>query len=313
MSEFRSFSLSDVTDVDEDPEGFVRDVREAGDETETRSRVHCVRWSPQNNDIVVMKEVHLWEEDTVTTDVHAIAARINQLQSSTRGTASASCFVQYLALHVDTPHHYQWLLSRCGPSLRTLLDRRTTLPCFNELCVKQILRCVLTALHHLHSVCAFVHGDVSLGNIFTRLSFQEDSTVSLGDLEVLAPLGAEPDGSPGTLLYTSPERLQGDSLPHSAQDDVWAFGIVAYQLLTGNSKAHPWCGDHTPISSPDSFWTLLDAMHQARDLASLAYLQETSLAESCPEALPVVATCLAWEPRDRPSAAALLQHPWLSV
>ncbi|KPI89727.1 putative protein kinase [Leptomonas seymouri] len=312
MSALPVFSLNDITDVDEDPEDFVRPVREVGDASGRRSRVHCVRWSPQD-DVVVMKEVHLWEEDTVTPDVLTIAARIGQLQSSTCGTTAASYFVRYLALHIDTPHHYQWLLSRCGPTLKALLDRSTTQPSFNELRCKHILRGVLMALDHLHNTCAFVHGDVSLSNIFTRLSFSEDHQVSLGDLETLAPLGADPSGSSGTLLYISPERLRECSLPYAVQDDIWAFGITAYQLLIGSSKTHPWCGDHVASTSPDNFWAFLDAMNRMQGIPSLEYLRETSLAERCPKALPVVAACLSWEPCDRPSTSDLLKHPWFCM
>jgi hypothetical protein len=313
MNALESFSLSDIADVDKDPDGFVRPVRETEDAAEKRSRVHCVRWA-RRSDVVVLKEVHLWAEDTVTCDVHTTAAHISELQASTRGTHTAAFFVQYLAVHIDTPHHYQWLLSCCGPPLKVLLGRSTAHPCFDEARCKLILRCVLTALNHLHTVCGFVHGDVSLGNIFTSLSFDSDSHVVLGDLEALAPLGATPAGSPGTLLYTSPERLRDSSLPCSAHDDIWAFGVVAYQLLTGSScKAHPWCRDRTGNAVPDNFWALLDAMDRVRDTPSLQCLQETPLAMCSHDALRVVAACLSWQPAERPAASALLQHPWFDM
>ena len=313
MGELPTFSLSDITDVNEEQEGFVRPLREPGDAAVRRSRVHCVRWSSLPERVVVMKEVHLWEEDTVTSNVHTIAAHIARLQSSTHGLAVASYFVEYLAMHVDTPHHYQWLLSRCGPPLKTLLDRSTTRPCLSENCCKHVLHCVLTALHHLHDVCGLVHGDVSLGNIFIDLAFEESSDVLLGDLETLTPLGAAPSSFPGTPLYTAPERLQNSSLACAAHDDVWAVVITAYQLLTWViSKAHPWFSDHLSDGAADDFWTFLDALNARKALSPLEYLQKTPMATCSRDALAVVAACLSWEPSGRPTASALLQLPWFS-
>lgn len=48
----------------------------------------------------------------------------------------------------------------------------------------------------------------------------------------------------GTLAYMSPEALQGEPLSESA--DVWSYGLLLYELLTGY---HPFYDGSTPIFS----------------------------------------------------------------
>lgn len=315
MSGLPPFTLDDVEEVESHVEGFVRPLhrRGAADAAARRTRVHCVRWLPLNA-VVLMKEVHLWEEDTVTCDVHTIAARIAQLQSSVEATGVSSFFVRYLALHIDTSHHYQWLLSLCGPSLHDLMAADTAAPVFTEAHCRHLLRCVLLALDHLHGVCGSVHGDVSLANILTSATQLESlSDAMLGDLESISPIGAVPCASGTTALYTAPERLEDGAIPLCPSDDVWAFGVMAYQLLTHQAQGHPWLNWYADASHPqENYWQFLNAMSALRDTPSLTYLQESALAACFPAAVPVVAACLSWQSCERPTAEVLLRHPWFA-
>jgi serine/threonine-protein kinase len=96
----------------------------------------------------------------------------------------------------------------------------------------------LRALHHAHTfdfgggVVGLVHRDVSPGNI---LIDEACGFVKLTDFGVAAVLGeAEGEGDNqvvGKVPYMAPEVLLGD--PTDARSDLYALGLVAYELLTG--------------------------------------------------------------------------------
>ncbi|MHB1046227.1 MAG: protein kinase domain-containing protein [Thermoanaerobaculia bacterium] len=95
----------------------------------------------------------------------------------------------------------------------------------------------------------------------------------------------------GTLGYMSPEQVRGE--PVDGRSDLFAFGVLVFELLTGSS---PFAR-----SSPD---TALDAVlnHEPSSLSVLVAGVPERLAQ-------VVAWCLEKQPGKRPaSARALLPH-----
>jgi serine/threonine protein kinase len=96
----------------------------------------------------------------------------------------------------------------------------------------------LRALNHAHrfdfgeGVVGLVHRDVSPGNI---LIDEARGFVKLTDFGVAAVLVGADEGSDnqvvGKVPYMAPETLLGD--PTDARSDLYALGVVAYELLTG--------------------------------------------------------------------------------
>ncbi len=104
---------------------------------------------------------------------------------------------------------------------------------------------IAEALHFAHSR-GIVHRDVKPANVMLAA----DGHVKVMDFGVakrmVAPPGAEdvtagaatatlPGEPTGTLAYMSPEQLRGE--PVDARSDVFAFGVLLHELLTG---AHPF-------------------------------------------------------------------------
>ncbi|MFB7471453.1 serine/threonine-protein kinase [Kitasatospora sp. NPDC056184] len=159
----------------------------------------------------------------------------------------------------------------------------------------RILAEVAAGLRHMHTA-GWVHGDLKPANVL----LMPDGTAKLADFGLTAELDgthayAPPLGSPDHVppeWWSQRTGAHGVALRPSA--DLWAFGVLAHQLLTGG--LHPFLG----------------ATARARSLAALAYARGSAplrLDAALPERWrPLVTACLAADRRRRADVdlAALL-------
>jgi serine/threonine kinase 32 len=69
------------------------------------------------------------------------------------------------------------------------------------------------------------------------LSIDNDGHIVLGDFGIARKLRPEENTIPcddmlGTLAFTAPEMFMGK--PYGREVDLWAFGVMLYELITGN-------------------------------------------------------------------------------
>jgi tRNA A-37 threonylcarbamoyl transferase component Bud32 len=94
------------------------------------------------------------------------------------------------------------------------------------------------ALRYIHSR-AILHGDIKSENIFLVRSAVSRRSVKLLDFGLARQdLGRGTGQVDGTPEYLAPERIQG--LPASTATDIYALGIVFFEMLTGRL---PFTGD----------------------------------------------------------------------
>jgi TolB-like protein/Flp pilus assembly protein TadD len=175
-----------------------------------------------------------------------------------------------------------------GESLRTLLATRGELP-ISE--VVSILRDVARALSYAHAH-GVVHRDIKPDNVL--LSHGAAVVTDFGIAKAISASRTAPGdptltqaGAPiGTPAYMSPEQVAGDpSIDQRA--DVYAFGCVAYELLTGNP----------PFTEPSPQRVLVAHLTETpKPVRELRPETPTSLAS-------LVMRCLEKHPGDRPASA----------
>ena len=180
-----------------------------------------------------------------------------------------------------TDGHIQYLTMElvAGPNLRTVLKSQRALATDHayDLAIQ-----VAEGLQAIHEV-GIVHRDVKPANVM----IDGQGRARLTDFGMAKSLGADvtSDTASGQILgtpeYMSPEQARGK--PVDARSDIYALGIVAYELFTGDV---PFRAD-TPIT------TLLKQIAEPPPM-------DGPRAERIPEAArPVLARALEKEPADR--------------
>lgn len=149
------------------------------------------------------------------------------------------------------------------------LDSRST---------RGVLLQILEGLTYLHAQ-GVVHGDLKPDNVVLGA----DGQLRLVDFGLSSSPGVPARGS-GTDAWLSPQRwLAQHALQHA--DDVWAFGVLVTELLTGKS---PWPA--AAVSRAAFAGVALEPPTLDGELGAIAR------------------ACLAWEPSLRPTAAALAER-----
>ena len=162
------------------------------------------------------------------------------------------------------------------------------------------LLCVTMALADLHRD-GFVHADLKLENILIGRdpgSYEANPALVtlLADFGLTSKYREAPSSGRvgGTPSYSSPEQLLGG--PPTAPMDVWSWGVVAYQLLTGR---HPY------LHLLESMDVLTTAMREPREI-NIDFTRP-GLTE-CPDwLLSTIRSCLQKDPAKRPAMRAILE------
>lgn len=110
-----------------------------------------------------------------------------------------------------------------GDPLRTTLERYRSLSVAETV---NYLKQILCGLEYAHGQ-GIVHRDIKPENIFVL----RDGRIKILDFGLAAPPGEEDLDIHGTLYYASPEQIEGE--PEDARSDIYALGIMAYELLCG--------------------------------------------------------------------------------
>lgn len=150
------------------------------------------------------------------------------------------------------------VMERAVTNLRDLLASGSGNPA--DLNPEQLLAEIGDALAHMHAE-GWVHGDLKPGNIL----IMSDGSARLADFGVTAQIDGTHAYAPriGSSDYLPPEwwteRVGEKGIPLRTTADIWAFGVIAHQVLTGG--LHPFPG----------------AAQQSRAMAAQSYANGTTL------------------------------------
>jgi len=174
-----------------------------------------------------------------------------------------------------------------GGSLQDIVN---TGGCSSESVLAKISYGVLKALEYIHAR-HIVHRDIKPSNILINHA----GDVKVTDFGIVREMDDARDLAHtfvGTANYMSPERIAG--LPYGYASDIWSFGLA---ILTAATGTFPY-GDTT------TYWELLSNLSEKP-------APEPPADRFSPTFIDFIRLCLSKDPATRPSAATLLEHPFL--
>ena len=137
--------------------------------------------------------------------------------------------VRVLDADID-PIHGAFIVYEYVPKARSLKSFRfgSVMPIDR---VARLGATIASAIHVAHKK-GFTHRDLKPSNILLTEQGEPkiiDFGLALGDSELLRHEGS----ASGTVSYMAPEQLEGRTGKIDGRTDVWAIGVILYQMLTG--------------------------------------------------------------------------------
>jgi serine/threonine protein kinase len=169
-------------------------------------------------------------DEAVTSRFIAEARAVNQIRN--RNIVDIFSF----GALADGRHYYVMELLE-GVALDLYLDRAGRLPVQEALPILHVLASAIAAAHE----AGIAHRDLKPGNVFLELDDDGNVYPKVLDFGMAKLLGAAVpavhktrSGTPiGSPRYMSPEQCRGVQVDH--RTDIYAFGCIAYRMLTGVS------------------------------------------------------------------------------
>ena len=110
-----------------------------------------------------------------------------------------------------------------GESLDYMLCRLKSIP--PKLAISFLIQ-ICSGLQYAHKK-GMIHRDINTSNIFVR----QNDRLKILDFGLACPIGTEDFASFGTMAYMAPEQIKSE--PMDQRTDIYALGITAFEMLTG--------------------------------------------------------------------------------
>ncbi|ESW10684.1 hypothetical protein PHAVU_009G229800 [Phaseolus vulgaris] len=242
------------------------------------------------NQFFALKEIQMNIEEPIRKQI-ALELKINQ---------SAQC--PYVVICYQSFYHngvISIILEYMdGGSLEDLLNKVKTIP---ESYLAAICKQVLKGLMYLHHEKYIIHRDFKPSNLLINHRGEVKIT-DFGVSIILENTSGQANTFIGTHSYMSPERIAGNQNGYDYKSDIWSLGLILLKCATGQF----------PYAPPDQ----REGWENLFQLIEIIVEKPPPTAPSddfSPEFCSFISACLQKNPRDRPSARDLINHPFINL
>ena len=176
-----------------------------------------------------------------------------------------------------------------------------SIPSENEL--RELLFAVARGLSYLHER-GYIHGDLKPENILVSAGPDYQPRFLIADFGLRALIGSQ--RFQGTAPYIPPEAYRGEDRAFTDRSDVYALGILLYEIASGTRAADQLSDDEfnaLRMKNPDpiKLQNALERLHNAANDANWKSLQLPAFLA------PLLNFCLDPDPNRRPSAWGVME------
>ncbi|KAG4301196.1 hypothetical protein PCK1_002506 [Pneumocystis canis] len=156
---------------------------------------------------------------------------------------------------------------------------------------------LFTRLTYLHSR-GILHRDLKTDNILLDV----DGICKISDFGISKKSKEVYDDNAsmsmqGTIFWMAPEVIQNRKQGYSAKIDIWSLGCLVLEMFAGK---RPWSNDEA-----------IGAMFKLGNMPQAPPIPEDIVLEIKDDALDFLSSCFIVDPSIRPTAQALLKHPFI--
>ncbi|KAG5438735.1 hypothetical protein PCANB_002455 [Pneumocystis canis] len=163
--------------------------------------------------------------------------------------------------------------------------------------IQLFTRQILEGLTYLHSR-GILHRDLKTDNILLDV----DGICKISDFGISKKSKEVYDDNAsmsmqGTIFWMAPEVIQNRKQGYSAKIDIWSLGCLVLEMFAGK---RPWSNDEA-----------IGAMFKLGNMPQAPPIPEDIVLEIKDDALDFLSSCFIVDPSIRPTAQALLKHPFI--
>ena len=185
-----------------------------------------------------------------------------------------------------------------GGNLREVFMQHNTQ--FSEFTVHHIMQQMLDTLKHLHNQKHIVHRDIKPENIMVlkdRVGEEQKIDIKIVDFGLATVKDVDENlakGGMGSKYYMAPELVQSVDAGHDFKVDIWALGVLCFQLFSNDML--PWLAE----CDED-----IETEELERRICACEIHWEHFDGEGLEDAKDFIKKCLTVDPVKRPNAAKL--------
>ena len=235
-------------------------------------------YSKENKKVFLAKELAYNENATKEAEIHSLLKHDNIVK-----------FYDKIKEEKGNESKLYLILEFCeNRDLSELVKKKARL---TEIEVQYYIRNLIEALKYLHEKTNIVHCDLKPGNIFLTDKLE----VKLGDFGLAKKITSDntPSNNGGTIYYMAPESLKNNKCSYKV--DIWAIGIIIYNLLTGKFPFH---GDNQEKTKEKIISGNLDF---PPDIVISKLMKD------------LIRQILKKDPKERPTLNQILQHKFFTI